>query len=762
MASSRRERVQAGPPQTRPAPLSSALGLPERTISAPQRAGTPRAGGTRPSPPAEHRPGPPREAPPIQYVRGVGPARAGLLGRLGIRSVTDLLYRLPRRLEDRGHLRKIYDLPHGSVETVRGTIGRVEKFRPRRRRGLVLVRAAVTDGSGVLHAVWFNQPYLARQLPPGAEVILHGRVQRQAGEIQMAAPEFEVLEDGEETLHVGRIVPVYGSTEGLTQRTLRTIVARALDEHVPQLVEWLPPLLLRRHDLPTLGEALRQAHFPDTLASHEAARRRLVYEELLLFQLLLLRRKAAREAETRAIRYGDAAPLLARFHASLPYALTAAQRRVIGEILRDLEGPHPMNRLLQGDVGSGKTVVAATALLRCVGGGAQGALMAPTEILAGQHYLTLRALLEPLGLSVVLLVGGLSRASRQEALERVRDGRADVVVGTHALIEAEVAFDRLGLVVVDEQHRFGVAQRAALRRKGERPDVLVMTATPIPRTLALTLYGDLDVSTLDELPPGRAPVKTYTRPSGRRPQVYAFVRAQAAEGRQAYIVCPLVEESDKLQAEAATDLAARLGEGPLRGLRVGVLHGRMKVEERDRAMQALRAGAVDVLVATTVIEVGIDVPNATVMVIEDADRFGLSQLHQLRGRVGRGGHQSYCILVADPTTDEARARLEVMVETTDGFRIAQRDLEIRGVGEMIGLASRGGEERQQAGLRQHGLSDLRVADLVRDQAWLDRARQDAAAILGDDPDLRRIEHRGLARALEERFGAARVENVEVG
>lgn len=693
---------------------------------------------------------------PIQYAKGVGPARARLLSeRLGIHTVTDLLYRLPRRLEDRGHLHRIYDLTHGGVETVQAIVGRVQQFRPRRRRGFVITKAVLADGSGILHAVWYNQPYLARQLPQGARLILHGRVQRQAGEIQMVAPEFELLEEGEETLHVGRIVPVYGSTEGLSQRALRTIVARALDEHASSQEEWLPEGLRRRHDLPVLPVALRQGHFPDSFEAHDAARRRLVYEELLLFQLLLLGRKAAQESETRAVRYGDPGDLITRFHAGLPYSLTGAQRRVIGEILRDLGGPHPMNRLLQGDVGSGKTIVAATALLRCVGGGAQGALMAPTEILAGQHYLTLRALLEPVGIEVVLLIGGLSRAARQDALERIRDGRADVVVGTHALIEGDVAFPRLGLAVVDEQHRFGVTQRAALREKGERPDVLVMTATPIPRTLALTLYGDLDVSTLDELPPARSPIKTFHRPSTRRPQVYEFVRAQVQEGRQAYIVCPLIEESDKLAAEAATELAARLREGPLRGLRVDVLHGRMKVDERDGVMRALRAGVGDVVVATTVIEVGIDVPNASVMVIEDADRFGLSQLHQLRGRVGRGAHQSYCILIADPKTDEARSRLDVMIETADGFRIAQRDLEIRGVGELVG-------DRGQAGLRQHGLSDLRVADLVRDQAWLERARHDAAAVLRGDPDLRRAEHRGVAHAFRARFGAARVENVEVG
>ncbi len=709
-----------------------------------------------PASPSPRVPAAPDLETPVQYARGVGPARALQLARLGVATVRDLLYHLPRRLDDRSHLRSIYDLQHGATETVQGTVAQVRQFRPRRRR-LIITKAGIADGSGVLQAVWYNQPYLARLLTPGRRLILHGRVQRQSGEIQMIAPEFEPLDDGEDTLHVGRIVPVYPSTDGLSQRALRTIVFHALDDHAPHVGEWLPDRLRRRHRFPDLGAALRQAHFPETLASQAQAHRRMVYEELLLLQLVLLQQKAQAEAEPRAVRYGDAGDLVARFHHSLPYPLTRAQRRVIAEIAADLGKPHPMNRLLQGDVGSGKTVVAATALLRCAGGGAQGALMAPTEILAGQHYLTLRTLLEPLGATVLLLVGGLGRAARLEALQRTRDGSADIVVGTHALIEEDVEFHRLGLVVVDEQHRFGVGQRAALREKGHRPDVLVMTATPIPRTLALTLYGDLDVSTLDELPPGRSPIKTYARPTARRPQVYEFVRAQVAEGQQAYIVCPLIEESEKLQAEAAVVLAARLDQDVFRGLRVEVLHGRMRVEEREAAMRALRAGAIDILVATTVIEVGIDIPNASVMVIEDADRFGLSQLHQLRGRVGRGAHQAYCILIADPKADDdvAAARLQAMVDTTDGFRIAQRDLELRGAGELLG-------DRRGGGLRQHGLTDLRVANLLRDHEWLEHARQDAREILAQDPALTHPDHRALADALGHRFGRAGAENARVG
>ena len=693
----------------------------------------------------------------LRYLPGVGPKRAERLEEgLSLRTVGDLLFRAPRRIEDRRTLREIYDLTHGAVETVEGTVGRIRAFRPRRRRNFVIVKAAITDGSGVLHAVWYNQGYIVRQLPAGARVILHGRVQRQAGEIQMIAPEYEVLEPGEDTLHAGRIVPVYGATEGVTQRMLRTIVMRALDEYAPAAVDWLPDDLRHRYAFPALPTALRALHFPDTEDDQKSAHGRLAYEELLLFQTLLLQHKQARQREPKGIRYGEAASLLERFEARLPYRLTRAQRRVVNEISHDMGAPHPMNRLLQGDVGSGKTVVAAEALLRCIGGGAQGALMAPTEILAGQHYLTLRALLDPIGVTVALLVGGLTRTARGEALDLIRGGGADLVIGTHALIEEDVEFGRLGLVIVDEQHRFGVAQRAALREKGTRPDVLVMTATPIPRTLALSVYGDLDVSVLDEMPPGRTPIRTHVRSGASRPQIYAWVAEQVREGRQAYVVCPLIEESDKLQAEAATGLHTRLAAGPLHGLRVEVLHGRMKVDERDRIMQDLRAGKIDVLVATTVIEVGIDVPNATVMVIEDADRFGLSQLHQLRGRVGRGPHASHCVLVADPKTEEGNQRLDAMRETADGFQIAQRDLELRGIGELLG-------ETGREALRQHGLrGDLKIASLVRDREWLERARVDASAMLAKDPALRQPAHRPIAAALRTRFAAAPVENTRVG
>ncbi|MBI3976216.1 MAG: ATP-dependent DNA helicase RecG, partial [Armatimonadetes bacterium] len=471
-----------------------------------------------------------------------------------------------------------------------------------------------------------------------------------------------------------------------------------------------------------------------------AARHRLAFEELLVLELGLLLRRRATLQTARSFHYAPGA-LVGRFVATLPYRLTAAQQQAIEGITADLHGPHPMSRLLQGDVGSGKTIVAVAALLVCVQGGCQGALMAPTEILAEQHYLTVRPLVESLGVRVALLTGGRRAGERAKIREAVRRGEVDIAIGTHALIEEEVAFARLGLVVVDEQHKFGVMQRARLRRKGFAPDVLVMTATPIPRTMALTLYGDLDVTTLDELPPGRRPVATFWRQASARPKVYAFVREQITAGRQAYVVCPLIEDSEKLAARAAAVLAEELRTTFFPDLTVALLHGRMGAEEKDRTMAALRQGEIHVLVATSVIEVGIDTPNASVMVIEDADRFGLAQLHQLRGRVGRGAHRSYCVLIASPSTEEGRRRMEVMTATADGFRIAREDLRLRGPGEILGT-------------RQHGLPDLRVADLATDLSLLEEARAAAAEILREDPGLGQSAHRPLRTAVARRFAGA--------
>lgn len=670
---------------------------------------------------------------PVQYLKGVGPVRASQLARLGVVTVMDLLLHLPRRYEDRRHPVPLAMLTEGPDRTTVARIERVQMIRT--RRGTPLVRAGVADSTGVAHVVWFNQPYLARTLTPGQSVSLYGRVERAGRGVQFVAPEVEIIDPNEEPWLVGRLVPVYPSTDGLPQRALRMMVRDALEQYAEVIPDPLPDGLRRAHQLIALREALWAAHFPEREADHASARRRLAFEELLILQIGILQQR--REAQTipRQAAYGPPGDLLPRFLASLPFALTDAQRRAIDRIVRDMRQTAPMNRLLQGDVGSGKTVVAAAALVACVDGGFQAAFMAPTEILAEQHALTLGRMLGPIGIEVYCLSGGTDAAERDAVLRALRSGRAVVVVGTHALLEDRVLFDRLGLVVVDEQHRFGVLQRARLRAKGRSPDVLVMTATPIPRTLTLTVYGDLDLTVIDEAPAGRQPVRTWVRPASARDRVYAYVRDQVRAGRQAYVVCPLIEESDTLQARSAVDLARELSAGALRDVRVEVLHGRLSAAQKAERMDAFRAGRIDVLVATTVIEVGIDVPNASIMVIEDADRYGLAQLHQLRGRVGRGPEQSHCILLATAPTESGRARLEVMASTTDGFIIAQEDLALRGPGDILGV-------------RQHGLAGLRVANLVSDWPLLEEARTVAAGVLADHPRLDDPQWTHLAAAVD--------------
>lgn len=680
---------------------------------------------------------PPHRSPldvPAQYVKGVGPRRAAQLARLGLHTVEDLLYHRPHRYEDRSHLATINTLAAGPKFTVQGTVLAISE----RRHGTYQFIAALSDQTGVLQAIWFGQRYLRRVIRRGVRLIVHGKVDRHGG-LQMVVEEFEVLTgDEEDRLHTGRVVPVHPATEGLSSRALRSIIYQALHQYLDEVPELLPETFLHRLRFPARQDALKALHFPTSVEEAEVARRRLAFEELLVMQLGLLLRKRALAAVNKGVRYDGDGALLGRFVAALPFPLTGAQRRVIDEIVRDLRSARPMNRLLHGDVGSGKTAVAAAALWICVGSGYQGALMAPTEILAEQHYLTFRRLLEPLGVTVRLMIGGGTKKSREALRELLRKGHIDIAVGTHALLEGEVAFAKLGLVVVDEQHKFGVMQRAILRQKGFHPDVLVMTATPIPRTLSMTLYGDLDISVLDEMPPGRGVVKTYVRGPDKRPEVYAWVREKVREGQQAYIVCPLIEESEKLQAEAAVRLAERLQREVFADIPLGLLHGRLPPEDKDAIMEQFRRGELMVLVATTVIEVGIDVPQATIMVIEDADRFGLAQLHQLRGRIGRGAQTSYCILLASSTTDLARTRMEAMAETRDGFVIAQRDLELRGPGEVFGT-------------RQHGLPDLRMADLLADMTLLDLARREATDILGDDAHLARPEHQRLQAEVRRRF-----------
>ncbi|KAA0234722.1 MAG: ATP-dependent DNA helicase RecG [Acidimicrobiales bacterium] len=671
----------------------------------------------------------------VDELSGVGPKKAIALGSVGVETVLDLLTYYPRRYLDRTREARIADVVVGQEVMVLAQVGRVDHRRTRNRRDLVT--AQLSDGSGKLRATFFNQPWRERQLKPGTEAVFYGKVDRYRGALQMTNPVVDLIGD-----RTGRIVPVYPQSEkaGLSTWEVSAWVAEALRRCAKRgFAEPLPRTVLDRFDLVGRGPAFRHIHEPGSMADAHQARRRLVFDELLRVQLALILRKRLLESSTRGIRHragsgaAGTAGLIDAFHARLPFPLTAAQNRVIAEIEADLVQPVPMHRLLQGDVGSGKTVVAVSAMLVAVQGGHQGALMAPTEVLAEQHYEGIRQLVDGLtvestqnlfgerDLRVEIFTSRVSGKERARLYEDLADGEIDLAVGTHALIQEEVAFRSLGVVVVDEQHRFGVEQRAALRDKGAGgvvPDVLVMTATPIPRTAAMTVYGDLDVSVLDELPPGRTPVDTvWARSTDDTVDVWRKVRSEVGAGHQAFVVCPLIEESEKLQVASAEDTYAELVDGELAGLRVGLLHGRVTPAEKEVVMGLFREGGLDVLVATTVIEVGVDVPNATVMVVLDADRFGMAQLHQLRGRVGRSGHRSACYLLGDGTNPDAEARLSALVKTADGFELAEIDLDIRGEGTIMGD-------------RQKGRNDLKLASLRRDREWVGRAREVAIELVG--------------------------------
>lgn len=637
------------------------------------------------------------------------------LGALGVRTYRDLLTYLPRRYEDRRVLPSLSAIEDGQNATVTGRV--LSRSATKSRRGLHVLRVYLQGAGGQrFTAVWFNQPWLEKQLYPGLDLVLSGRVKRQGGRVELSVTGFEV-DDDEASLSFGRIVGVYKTDQATSQAYVRRAVLRLL-EALPTLPDHLPRSWLERYELVPLDVAWRDAHFPGDEAALQAAMRRLKFDDFLFFELAVLRSRDP----TRLGKSQPAAPEdLERFQSVLPFELTRAQRRALEEVLSDMAAPRQMARLLQGDVGSGKTAVAAAAMYVAVRGGRQAALMAPTEILARQHLANLRRYLFPLGVRTELLTGAMPAGERAAVRERLRSGDTDVVVGTHALIQDGVEFRDLGLAVIDEEHRFGVTQRRALLQG--TPDVLVMSATPIPRSLALTLYGDLDLTVIDELPPGRTPVKTRLVSANRRSEVYGFVAKQVAEGRQAYVVTPLIEESEALdEVLATTQLYEDLQQVLPAYVRVAMLHGRMPQVEKDAVMDAFRAREADVLVSTTVIEVGVDVPNATVMVVENAERFGLSQLHQLRGRVGRGAHESYCLLVAGDASRNTRKRLEALVKHADGFKIAELDLQLRGPGDLRGT-------------RQSGLPDLSVGDLVSDGEIIEQARGLAQAILEADPDL---------------------------
>jgi len=631
----------------------------------------------------------------IKYVKGVGEARARLLAKLGIYTVNDALNFFPRDYQDRSILKKIAELQDGEECSVRASlVSDVTESKP--RRNLSIVKTLVSDGTAFLSLTWFNQSYIKNNLRNGTEYIFFGKVKRNGMRLEMHNPVIETAEQSGK--YTGRILPVYPLTKGLTQTHLRTIIENSLKLAESKFEEILPQDLRERYNLSHIGFSYEEIHFPQSLHHMEQARRRLVFEELLILQLSLLKSKGiSKEQKGNRFEPVDMSPLLNK----LTFKLTSAQKKVFEEICYDMQSDRKMNRLIQGDVGSGKTIVAVMAIYVAAKNGYQSAFMVPTEILAEQHYRSVRQLFEDLGISVRLLTGSTKKKEKDEIKALAKEGKIDVLIGTHAILEDDTEFYKLGLVITDEQHRFGVRQRAKLSVKGENPDLLVMTATPIPRTLTLTLYGDLDVSIIDELPPDRKPIDTYAVNESYRERIYNFIRKNVAEGRQAYIVCPLVEDSDEIEAESAEGLAERIRDNELKGLRVGLIHGKMKSAEKDKVMRKFVDGQLDVLVSTTVIEVGVNVPNANLMVIENAERFGLSQLHQLRGRVGRGKYKSYCILFNQSKSDVSRQRMEIMTSTNNGFLISEKDLELRGPGDVFGV-------------RQHGLPELKIANLYRD------------------------------------------------
>ncbi|MDP2654735.1 MAG: ATP-dependent DNA helicase RecG [Candidatus Omnitrophota bacterium] len=659
----------------------------------------------------------------IQYIKGVGPARARLFKNLGIETVEDLLYLFPRRYEDRTQMTPIAMLKLGETQTVSGkVVGKASRRSWYTRKHVS--EAVIDDGSGRLFAVWFNQPYLERYFKPGLRVVLYGKTEVYKKRLQMISPEYEIITEQDAGLNTGRIVPIYPLTRGITQRYLRKVVRASLDKCRDDLQDILPVPVRNKCRLPNIRRSIENIHFPESPALQEEAIKRISFEEFFLFQLSVIKRRMAIVSKPGIEHEIDLA-LVQEYGKAFPFSLTPAQKRVIAEIAADMQKPAPMLRLLQGDVGSGKTLVAFFGCVAACRSGHQAAVMAPTAILARQHYQAAQEMFGrgPFrGLRMACLVSALKPREREDILARLLKGDINLLIGTHALLEEEVKFKKLSFVVIDEQHKFGVRQRALLSTKGTNPDVLVMTATPIPRTLSLTLFGDLDVSVIDEMPPGRGKVETRLFTSEQAGEVYRTVREMAEKGRQAYVVYPIIEESEKLDLKAAQAMYRHFLENEFKGLNVGLLHGQLSREQTEEVMGKFRKGEIQILVATTVLEVGVDVPRASIMVVEHAERFGLSQLHQLRGRIGRGRDDGQCLLIADPVTEDAQARLKAVLATTDGFKIAQEDLLIRGPGHYFGR-------------HQHGLNELKFANPVAQIDILELARKEALELTHADPEL---------------------------
>ena len=678
----------------------------------------------------------------IRYLKGVGPRRAEVLKGAGVNTIEDILYYLPRRYEDRRNFTLIKNLKVGEYQVVKGGVLASGVYRT--KKGTTVFQLAVGDKTGVIYCAWFNQPFLKKIFKNGQNIIIYGKVERY-DRLQINHPEYEtaVEERLNHSINIGRIVPVYSLTENVKQRYMRSLTYEAIGNFAILVKEALPANIRARNRLVDLRFAIRNIHYPSSFENLERAYKRLVFEEFFILQLALALKKKNLKMSAPGIRHRLDAQAMDSFKRLFSFELTRAQLKAINEIRADMASPRPMNRLLEGDVGSGKTAVAIYALLLTVQNGHQAVLMAPTEILARQHYMNMSALLMPLGINVRLLVSGIKGAKKLEIKNEIKNGRVDIAIGTHALLEEDVVFRKLGLVIIDEQHKFGVTARQRLRMKGENPDVLVMTATPIPRTLALTVYGDMDMSVIRELPDGRHPVTTYCLEEDRRQSVYRFVREEIEKARQAYIVYPRIwavkdATSDPDNLKAADEMYNKLRKEVFPDLKLGLLHGSMSTVEKNDIMKKFKNKKIDILVSTTVIEVGIDVPNASCMVIENAERFGLSQLHQLRGRIGRGNYLSYCILLGRAKTESAKKRFDTMAETQDGFRVAEEDLELRGPGEFFGT-------------RQHGLPELRFGNILKDFEIMEQARAEAFRLVREDPMLAQPKNFLMKECLKKRF-----------
>lgn len=669
----------------------------------------------------------------VQYVKGIGPKKADKLNKLGIFTLKDLLYYFPRQFEDRNNLKKIAQLEDGEKVTIKAVISSINTFSP--KEGMTLTKIDVKDETGSAKLVFFNKSYIKNTFRPGDSILVFGKVKKIFNNLELTSCELEYLTNSPK--NTCRFMPVYQLTYGVTNKEIMSIIRTVLEDKELIIQEYMPQRIIEKYRLCSIDFAVRNIHSPSSKESLKIALYRIVFEELLILQLGLFVFKSGRNKED-GIKF-ETSKDLKKIISALPFKLTKAQNRALDEIIQDMNLEKIMNRLVQGDVGSGKTVVALLALANCVLNGYQGALMAPTEILAGQHYISLTESLKDFGINVGLLIGSLTKKQKDTVLEQIKNNEIDILIGTHALIEDKVEFNNIGLVITDEQHRFGVMQRSKLSLKGANPDILVMTATPIPRTLALILYGDLDISIIDELPPGRQPIETIAIEKSKRDRAYNnLVRREVESGRQVYIVCPLVEESEAIEAKSAVELVEELRAEYFHDLRLGLLHGKMKSSEKDEVMRLFKNKEIDILVSTTVIEVGVNVPNATLMIIENAERFGLAQLHQLRGRVGRGSHKSYCVLIYDSKTDVCRQRMAIMEETNDGFKISEKDLEIRGPGEFFGT-------------RQHGLPELKVANLFKHIKILKLAQQEARYILGEDNNLQLKENMALKKEIIDKF-----------